>query len=186
MTGDNPRFDDQPVLNGPTLTLRPLTASDHDGLFAAAANPEIWAGHPIKERYKPEVFHPYFTFLLEAGGTLAITTSIDRKIIGCSRYYSVAERPGSIGIGFTFLNNAYWGGATNFEVKCLMLTHAFATFPEVWFDIGPDNIRSQRATAKLGAEFVECAQLDLAGTMADWKCFRLTRSAWQKTVAAQV
>jgi hypothetical protein len=81
MTGDELRFDDQPVLTGPTLTLRPLTASDRDGLFAAAANPEIWAGHPIKERYKPEVFHPYFTFLLEAGGTLAITTSKDRKII---------------------------------------------------------------------------------------------------------
>jgi RimJ/RimL family protein N-acetyltransferase len=68
-----------------------------------------------------------------------------------------------------------------------MLTHAFATFPEVWFDIGPDNIRSQRATAKLGAEYVESARLDLAGTMADWNCFRLRQGAWQKkTVAAQV
>lgn len=43
-------FDDQPTLAGPTLALRPLTASDFTGLYAAASHPRIWAGHPARDR----------------------------------------------------------------------------------------------------------------------------------------
>ncbi len=179
-------FDDQPLLTGASVWLRPLTQDDFGRLSEAAAHPEIWAGHPVKDRHRSEVFAPYFDFLIKAGGTLAILSRPGDGIIGCSRYYAVAERPGSIAIGFTFLNHAHWGGTMNFDVKRLMLDHAFARFPEVWFDIAPDNIRSQKATMKLGAEHVRDARLTLADSAADWKCYRLTRAAWVDTVAARV
>lgn len=175
-------FDPQPELQGGGFALRPLKAGDFDGLYAAASDPEIWVGHPSKTRHDVDVFRGYFDFLLVRGGTLVVLDRGQNKIIGCSRYYTAPDMPGSISIGFTFLERAYWGGAANFEVKRLMLGHAFSTFDEVWFHIDPTNIRSQKATAKLGAELVCDATLDLAGAPVEWKCYRLTREAWRRRV----
>ena len=174
-------FDAQPRLTGPTLDLSPLQPADIDGLHAAASDPATWAGHPAKDRHRREVFEPYFHFLLEKGGTLTVRERASGRIIGCSRYYVAPDRPEGIAIGFTFLDQRCWGGATNFELKSLMLSHAFETYPEVWFHIAPTNVRSQRATAKLGAEHAYDAELDLSGTPMPWMCFRLTREAWEQT-----
>ncbi len=173
-------FDMQPELFGRSIALRPLRLDDFDRLFAAAADPEVWAGHPAKDRYKKDVFEGYFRFLLASGSTLVIVDRQSEQIIGCSRYYRPPDRPEAIAIGFTFLNHAYWGGATNFELKTLMLEHAFKAVPEVWFHIDPSNIRSQKATAKLGAEHVYDARLSLSGTEAPWMCFRLSEAAWDR------
>ncbi|MBF9233370.1 GNAT family N-acetyltransferase [Microvirga alba] len=175
-------FDPQPKLLSGSLELRPLRREDLDGLFAAAGHPQVWADHPAKNRYKRDVFERYFDFLLETGSTVVIIDRQSDKIIGCSRYYVAPDQPDSISIGFTFLNHAYWGGGTNFEIKRLMLDHAFQTFPEVWFHIAPTNIRSQKATAKLGAEHVYDATLNLSGTPAQGMCFRLSKVAWTRTL----
>lgn len=177
-----PDFDAQPFLDNDALSLRPLRGEDFEALFAAAGHPEIWAGHPARDRYKRDVFDGYFHFLLQTGSALAVIEPREARIIGCSRYYDAPDMPGSIAIGFTFLNHAYWGGATNFELKRLMLDHAFGTVDEVWFHIDPTNIRSQRATAKLGAEHAYDATLDLSGKPAPWMCYRLARSRWQNAV----
>jgi N-acetyltransferase len=171
-------FNPQPELTGPTLQLRPLRPDDLDALHAAASDPATWAGHPAKERHKREVFEPYFKFLLSSGTTLAVIDRASGAVIGCSRYYVPPDQPDGIAVGFTFLNNAYWGGATNRAMKQLMLGHAFESFPEVWFHIDPTNIRSQKATAKLGAVHAYDATLDLSGTPARWMCFRLRRGDW--------
>ncbi|WP_414473868.1 GNAT family N-acetyltransferase [Microvirga sp. M2] len=178
-------FDAQPRLTSPVLELRPLRRDDFDGLFSAAAHPEVWAGHPAKDRHRRDVFEKYFDFLMGTRSTLAIIDRPSGKIIGCSRYYTSPDRPDAIAIGFTFLNHAYWGGDVNFELKRLMLDHAFGTYPEVWFHIGPDNVRSRKATAKLGADYVAEATLDLSGTAAPYLCFRLTRDAWRRTLEAR-
>jgi RimJ/RimL family protein N-acetyltransferase len=180
-------FNDQPVLEGETLRLRPLAADDFEALHKAASDPAIWAGHPAKERWKVEMFRPYFDFLLKAGGTLVVISRDEDRIVGCSRYYESADAPGDIGIGFTFLECSQWGGDTNFEMKNLMLSHAFQSFERVWFHIDPSNIRSQKATVKLGAVFAHDAMLDIVGNGAPvaWKCYCLTGEAWAKTIDAR-
>ncbi|MBP7242919.1 GNAT family N-acetyltransferase [Amaricoccus sp.] len=179
-----PAFDPQPTLIGETLELRPLAAGDLDGLHAAASDEETWAGHPAKDRWKREMFEPYFAFLLRTGTTLAIIDRASGAIIGASRYYTAPDMPGSISIGFTFLNHRWWGGRTNFELKRLMLGHAFASFPSVWFHIDPSNIRSQTATARLGAVHAYDATLELIpGRPAPWVVLRLDRSAWDRVCA---
>ena len=178
-------FEYQPTLTGPNLELRPLRAEDREDLTAAAADEATWAGHPARERYKPEVFAPYFEFLLQAGGALVIRRRESGKAIGCSRYYPVPDQPDGIGIGFTFLNSAWWGGTVNFELKLLMLDHAFAQLTTVWFHIAPSNIRSRKATAKLGAVDAYEATLDLAGTPTSWRCFRLDKDQWERTKVAR-
>ena len=180
------RFDTQPELESKDIKLRPLTSGDFEPLFAAASDPEVWAGHPAKTRYQREVFQGYFNMLLDLGGALVIIDTATNKIIGCSRYYTAPDQPDSISIGFTFLNNAYWGGTTNFTVKTLMHNHAFKTFTELWFHIDPANIRSQKATSKLGTEYVYDAMLDLSGSgSVTWKCYSLSNTAWDMVVARQ-
>jgi len=176
------RFNAQPELSSERLTLRPLKPEDLEGLFAAAGHPEVWAGHPAKDRYKRDVFEKYFDFLLSTESTLVVIDQASGKIIGCSRYYTAPDQPDSISIGFTFVNHAYWGGGVNFEMKRLMLEHAFQTYEEVWFHIALDNIRSQKATSKLGAEHAYTTTLNLSGSPAPALCFRLTKSAWEQTL----
>ncbi len=178
-------FDPQPELTGAILTLRPLRQDDFEGLRNAASDAQTWAGHPARDRHLPEVFAPYFDSLLASGTCLVVVHRASDRIIGCSRYYTAPDMPGSIAIGFTFLHHDFWGGAVNFELKRLMLGHAFDTFDDVWFHIDPTNIRSQKATAKLGAVFVHDAELQLGPMMALWKCYRLTQDAWAAVVAAR-
>ncbi|MGO4908012.1 GNAT family N-acetyltransferase [Pseudorhodobacter sp. W20_MBD10_FR17] len=172
-------FDAQPTLIGRRLTLRPLAAEDQAALAAAAADPELWAGHPAKDRWRPDVFGLYFQKLLASGGTLAVIDTASGRVIGCSQYYRVEDAPGDISIGFTFLARDWWGGATNAELKQLMLDHAFQSFDRVWFHINPTNIRSQKATTKTGALFDHDATIGISGAVGAWKCYVLTREAWQ-------
>ncbi|MEE1656944.1 GNAT family N-acetyltransferase [Microvirga sp. CF3062] len=178
-------FDPQPEMMDDTLSIRPLMREDIEELFSAASNPEIWAGHPAEDRYKREKFEPYFVSLLESRAALAVIDRRLSQIIGCSRYYVSPDQHDSVSIGFTFLNHAYWGGETNFHLKRLMLEHAFKSFPEVWFHIAPTNIRSQKATAKLGAEHAYNATLDLSGSPAVWMCFRLSKDAWNRVLTSK-
>lgn len=178
-------FDPQPRLKGRTLDLRPLAAQDFEELYAAASDPTVWAGHPIKNRHEREVFAPYFDFLLAKKSTLAVRTLETGEIVGCSSYYTAPDRLGTVSIGFTFLAADYWGGAANFEVKQLMIQHILKMLDEVWFHIDPANIRSQKATAKLGAAYQYEATLNLGGTPAPFKTYCLTRAAWEETCAAR-
>jgi hypothetical protein len=73
----------------------------------------------------------------------------------------------------------------NFDMKRLMLDHAFKTFTQVWFHIDPSNLRSQKATSKLGAEHVYDAVLNLSGSPASFMCFRLSQDAWTRTLKAR-
>ena len=47
------------------------------------------------------------------------------RLIGSSRYYGYEPKLSEIEIGWTFVVRGHWGGATNREVKRLMLDHAF-------------------------------------------------------------
>jgi N-acetyltransferase len=176
----HPMFNAQPVLSGATLELRPFGLDDLEALYLVASAPEIWEGHPVQDRYRREVFEPYAKFLLSSGTTLVVIDRQTNEIIGCSRYYVSPDQPDSISIGFTFLHHSYWGRATNFELKRLMLDHAFQSFEEVWFHIAPSNIRSQKATTKLGAANLGAAVLDLSGSDTLWMCFRLTKETWKQ------
>lgn len=164
------------------IDLRPMGESDLPALADAASDPGIWAGHPATNRYKPAVFGAYFDSLLAAGGAV-VARDPSGTVIGMSRYYASADAPDGIGIGFTFLVRTHWGGATNFEIKRLMLEHLFDAVSEAWFHIAPTNIRSQKATAKLGADRMEDHRLDLGTGPADWARMRLTRARWADVCA---
>lgn len=143
-------IDLQPTLSGPTLILRPLRADDFAALHAVAADPLIWEQHPEPTRWQPEVFRKFFDGGLQSNGAFAVIDRASGALIGSSRYYDWMPDSREIAIGYTFLARAYWGGATNGEMKGLMLDHVFQWADTVWFHIGADNWRSRKALEKLG------------------------------------
>ena len=152
-------FDLQPRLTGNLIELRPLTRQDFEPLFAAASDSLIWEQHPENDRYTREVFQNYFDGAMESKGAFAIIDRKSGRIIGSSRYCNLNEAKCEVEIGWTFLERTFWGGTYNRQLKSLMLAHAFRLVDRVLFVVGENNIRSQKALVKIGAKFLEKAQL---------------------------
>lgn len=148
-------FDLQPTLIGDQIELRPLTSEDFAALYKAASDPLIWEQHPQNTRYQKTVFEGFFAEALKSQGALAVLDKKTREIIGTSRYYDLNLSKKEIAVGYTFLSRAYWGGTYNKELKTLMLNHAFQNIDTVYFHVGENNLRSQKALAKIGAHFYE-------------------------------
>lgn len=150
----------QPTLVGELIELRPLRPEDFEALYLAASDPEIWVQHPQSNRYQRDVFAKYFSGAMESKGALVVFQRANSQIIGCSRYYDFKPEAKQIIIGYTFLSQAFWGGKFNRELKTLMLNHAFHFVDSVLFEIGEQNIRSQKAIEKIGASRFKSATLD--------------------------
>jgi RimJ/RimL family protein N-acetyltransferase len=144
-------FEFQPILKGTLVKLRPLRPDDEKALFAVASDPLIWEQHPVRDRYKPDVFAAFFRESLASGGALTVQDCKTGGVIGSSRYHGYNAQVSEVEIGWTFLERSHWGGTYNREMKRLMLQHAFQFVKRVVFLIGPQNIRSQRAIERLGA-----------------------------------
>lgn len=142
--------DFRPTLTGPRITVRPLVAADWDGLYSAASDPEIWAQHPVTDRYREEVFRAYFDAALASGAAFVFVDRNKDRIFGSSRYFDYSPAASRIEIGWTFIARDWWGGSYNSEIKTLMLEHAFGFVDTVVFWVGETNWRSQRAMEKIG------------------------------------
>lgn len=143
-------FDLQPNLKSRLVELKPLRADYYDDLYAVAADPFIWEQHPVNDRYKEEVFKAFFFEALESQATLVAIDSSDSLIIGSSRFHGYDTGRSEIEVGWTFLARSHWGGTYNWEIKQLMLRHAFKYVNCVIFLVGPKNLRSRRSVEKIG------------------------------------
>lgn len=171
-------FNFQPTLSGKNISLRPLCEDDFDELYTCASDKKIWQGHPSSDRYKHSEFVPYFKASIESRANVVVIDNQSNKIIGLSRYYQVDKIPDDISIGFTFLARDYWGGTTNLELKTLMIEYALQYFPAVWLHVGLSNIRSQKATLKIGAKFMGEDDLVIAGKQGKWLCYKVDKESW--------
>ncbi len=171
----------QPHLEGERIALRPLRREDEGALYEAARDPEIWAQHPASKRYEEPVFREFFEDALRSGGALAVLERDTGRVIGSSRFVWLDEPTGRLEIGWTFLTRDHWGGATNGELKTLMIDHGLSFARKIVFFVGPSNLRSQRALEKIGAVRVGL------GTNRDGSerlVFEITREAWGQTQRA--
>lgn len=145
------------------IKLVPLTEFDFERLYEVASDPLIWEQHPSSDRYKREVFESYFNGASSSNTAFIIFDKETNKIIGSTRYYDYKPEKLSIAIGYTFLARDYWGGVYNHSIKKALLDYAFLFVDKVYFHIGPSNVRSQKATMKIGAVKVGESDLDLNG-----------------------
>jgi len=141
----------QPILTGDLIELRPLHQDDFEKLLTAASDPLIWEMHPQPDRYKREVFKKFFNEAIDSKGAMLISERQSSQVIGTSRFYNFSKIDNSIVIGYTFLSRAFWGGQYNYELKKLMINYALGFVKTVYFHVGLNNIRSQKALEKIGA-----------------------------------
>ena len=159
----NTEFELQPTLGNELVKIIPLKEDDFEILFNVASDPLIWEQHPNKDRYKREVFMNFFKGAIESEGAFLIYDNETGKAIGSSRYYGYNKEDSSVSIGYTFLAKDHWGTRYNRALKKLMLDHAFKFVNKVYFHIGAENIRSQKAIEKLGAEKIEEVEMEYYG-----------------------
>ena len=153
----------QPTLENEFVKIRPLTKSDFEELYTVASDPLIWEQHPNPDRYKRAVFETFFKGAIESGGAFIIFDKQTNEVIGSSRYYDYDEKNKSILIGYTFFARNHWGGKYNSSVKQLMIQHAFQFVDTVIFHIGANNIRSQKAIERIGANKIGELEVEYYG-----------------------
>ena len=81
--------------------------------------------HPVPDRYTEPEFRKYFDSAVASKMAFVFVDRATGRLIGSSRYYGYEPELSEIEIGWTFMARSHWGGATNREVKRLMLDHAF-------------------------------------------------------------
>ena len=171
----SPPFDIQPTLGGNKVLLRPLVSGDYDALYAVAADPEIWAMHPVPDRHEKHVFDAFFADAIASGGALAILDKASNEVIGGTRYVNYDAFADQIEIGYTFFATRYWRTGVNREVKALMLNHMFHFVHTVVFQVGAANLRSRQAVERIGGRLVREYQRDQGGRWQDYTSYHLTR-----------
>jgi len=171
---------DQPVLSGPTVTLRPLAIADAGALAVAAAESRqhyiytrVPEGIGEAERYIAAALRDR-----DGGQRMPFITLWHDRAVGSTSYLDIqqwrwpegsplqrTDRPDALEIGATWLSDSAQRTRCNIEAKYLMLTHAF----EVWgvhrvaLKTDERNARSRRAIERLGAKLDGVRRADMPG-----------------------
>ena len=89
------------------------------------------------------------------GYAFAVTLQSNGRVVGSTSYFGVVPKQKCLEIGSTWYALDVQGTAVNPECKLLLLSHAFDDWGavRVQFTTDSNNLRSQRAIAKLGAKF---------------------------------
>ncbi|MDQ0178584.1 GNAT family N-acetyltransferase [Bacillus chungangensis] len=144
-------------LIGKRMKLLPLQASHAEGLYKAAAFPEVWTYLSTKVKNQEDMHH-IINNALEARekGTELPFTVIDQEtdaIVGSTRFLYISIPNKHLEIGWTWYTPAVWRTRVNTESKYLLLRYCFETlqFNRVQFKTDARNKRSRQAIIRLGA-----------------------------------
>lgn len=181
LIAENMSFDIQPLLENEKAILYPLRETDFDRLYAVASDPKVWEQHPNKDRWKKEVFRTFFDGAMESRGAYLIVDKATGDAIGSTRFYDYNEAESSIIIGYTFYAVSSWGKGVNLSVKATMLDYIFRFVSKVIFQIGAENVRSQIAIGRLGAEKIAEQEITYFGEQPKLNfVYRIEKSQWIK------
>ncbi|HLP63388.1 GNAT family N-acetyltransferase [Flavobacterium sp.] len=158
------KFNLQPEhLKTDLIQLFPLQENDFEELYRVASDPLVWEQHPNKLRYQREVFQNFFEGAMQSKGAFLVRDAQTNEVVGSSRFYDFDENDNSILIGYTFIGRKFWGNGYNKALKKLMLDYAFQFVDTVYFHIGAQNFRSQKAIEKIGATKVGEQEVEYFG-----------------------
>jgi N-acetyltransferase len=183
-------------LKGEFVYLELLQGNHIPELKKLAKNERIWDLTKtllINESYD-EQFDKYIQAAFDpkhTGGQVSfvIYRTSDNSIIGMTRYYGVEPSHKRLCIGYTWYVPDVWGGPENKECKFLLLQYAFEVlgFQRVQFDVAHQNIRSQKAVAKIGGikeAVLRKHGLHADGTVRDTIVFSIIDDEWPERKAA--
>ena len=170
----------QPVLEGATVTLRPLAISDAAVLAAAAAESRE---HYVYTRVPDGVAEAESYIAgalrdLDDGRRMPFVTLWRDRVVGSTSYLDIeqwrwpagsphqrTDRPDVVEIGATWLSQSAQRTRCNTEAKLLMLRHAFDVWEvhRVALKTDERNLRSRQAIERLGARLDGVRRADMPG-----------------------
>lgn len=158
-----------PTLHTLRLTLRAFRASDWDAFAAMEAREEVQryrGGKPLTREQAWELIQFQLgQWALRGYGRFALERAADGRFIGCAGILHPLDWP-EPELAYS-VDQPYWGEGLATEAAAAARDWAFATLrpPRLVSYIFPENIRSQRVAAKLGA--FRDAPVDLRGAVVD-------------------
>jgi RimJ/RimL family protein N-acetyltransferase len=179
-------WPDPVTLAGPHATLRPLEASHHDGLCAAARDGELWrlwyTAIPSPEGMAKEIER---RLGLQARGSMLPFTVFDAagRIVGMTTYMNIDAINRRVEIGSTWYAAATQRTALNTQCKRLLLGHAFEALDciAVEFRTHRLNTQSRRAIERLGAQLDGILRSHTVmpnGSVRDTAVYSITAAEW--------
>jgi len=182
------------VLEGDRVRLEPLRPSHAAAVFESAKKMD-WAWFLTPLRSMDDV-ERRIGLGMEGEGrdqeyVFAVLLKETRRVIGCTAYLTVVARHKRAEIGATWYVPEMQGTFVNPECKLLLLRHAFEDWGAVRIQLTTDvnNLRSQRAIAKLGARFegvLRSHGIRPDGSVRDAMLYSITSAEWPEVKAGLV
>jgi RimJ/RimL family protein N-acetyltransferase len=147
------------TLAGSRVRMEPLDLSHLPGLVAAGADPATWTWMhaPLTDETSMRAWVEEALRNRDAGAEVPFATvhAATGRILGSTRFMSIAPAHRRLEIGWTWLTPAAHGTGANTEAKLLMLEHAFERLAAMRVEFKTDarNVRSRAALAGIGGTF---------------------------------
>jgi RimJ/RimL family protein N-acetyltransferase len=175
------------TLAGRRVRLEPLEPSHVAGLAAAGAAPTTWTWMhaPLTDEASMRAWVEEALRARAAGAELPFATvdAATGRVLGSTRFMSIAAAHRRLEIGWTWLVPTAHGTGANTEAKLLMLEHAFERLGAMRVEFKTDarNVRSRAALAGIGATFegvFRRHQLMAGGRVRDSAWYAVTDEDW--------
>jgi RimJ/RimL family protein N-acetyltransferase len=176
------------TLKGELIELHPLEKNHFEELAVLAAEKRIWEFIPVDMSTREKWFQAFDKAINErAKGSqlpFVIFHKQENKIIGSTRLMNIEPEHRKLEIGWTWLHPCYWATAINLECKLLLLTFCFEELKAIRVQLKTDenNIRSQKAIVKIGAQFEGILRHDWIrenGTIRNSAYFSIINTEWK-------
>ena len=171
-------------LRGKFVELKLQSENDAEELFTALAFDEVWHHIPGRPKNVDELRQAIRTKKADPNWQAWTVRLVDTgEIVGSTSYLDTSVNDARTEIGATSYSPKHWGTKVNPETKLLLLEFAFEKLHMGRVQLKTDirNQRSQRAIAKLGAEYegvLRRYQRRQDGTVRDTVLFSITAEEW--------
>ncbi|KQQ07325.1 GNAT family N-acetyltransferase [Rathayibacter sp. Leaf296] len=160
-------------LVGRTVVLEPLGEEHLDGLHAAIARPEVFAGGygggAAGLEPDPVAFRAFLLRYYPWEG-LPCAVLVDGRVVGATALADFDETREAAHLGWTAYAPEVWGTAVNPETKRLLLGLAFDSgYSRVKLQADAVNARSRAAILRLGATFEGVLRHDQRRADGSWR-----------------
>jgi RimJ/RimL family protein N-acetyltransferase len=146
-----------PTLEGFGVRLAPVAEQHVEALARVALDTSIWRYMNLRIETPADVQQLVADSLRAAdtGAVLPWVTTVDGEVAGATRFLDLNREHRTVEIGFTWLAKPWRGSGVNPRVKLLQLQYGFETLGlrRVAMKTHHDNLQSQAAMLKLGAQF---------------------------------
>jgi RimJ/RimL family protein N-acetyltransferase len=145
----------EPVtLAGAHVRLEPVGDHHLDDLLDAGQDDAVWAH---LKWHRPSSREDMAAIVADMDGTTLRLAQVEvesGRAVGFTNYMDVSEAHRTLEVGGTWIGRPWWRTAVNTEAKLLILGHAFEDLNanRVALKTDIDNVRSQEAIARLGAQ----------------------------------